>query len=487
MEISSDEEEDWISELLDNVDRDPDYLDDDVVVVVGEVSHSSSTIQKQKITPSREAVKGTGADSDDDCLVLDGDPDKPVDFVDDDGNGADDLLIVGEKGQLACRDYPHSRHLCAKFPFSSTPHDKHCDLCHCYVCDSRAPCIYWGTGVSSTDHCHSTDKEEMWRIKRKCFKQGNIAAPPSQEILDTSLSMMPSCISAPKLHSNRSRRVGSHSLQSSVSKSTHMHACSTSFGTPNIIRRNQRLLPIPRVSRAHLYVNRSKQLAQVSNMLRSGGSTVGCQLGASHPKFKRSGSSQSSFTIVNQSINASCNNPQMHALNQPRIRSPQVILGEDIGNRRWQDLLAAIDSAELDALPDSSHSNDSSVFPNFQEHAQFQPYDQSLPNMNQKTHQSWNHTPNTTNPDLSADFNWFNTTSNSTPQQLLAADPIVRNGQPSEPLVFSQQESAFLESLAYSLDHQSVPGIATDPLLSDLDPATIVHELEGTWPGLHQL
>jgi hypothetical protein len=29
--------------------------------------------------------------------------------------------------QIACRDYPHPRHLCAKHPFSSTPHDRHCD------------------------------------------------------------------------------------------------------------------------------------------------------------------------------------------------------------------------------------------------------------------------------------------------------------------------------------------------------------------------
>lgn len=30
--------------------------------------------------------------------------------------------------QVACRDYPHPRHLCAKFPFSSTQHESRCDM-----------------------------------------------------------------------------------------------------------------------------------------------------------------------------------------------------------------------------------------------------------------------------------------------------------------------------------------------------------------------
>ncbi|KAE8662722.1 caffeic acid 3-O-methyltransferase-like [Hibiscus syriacus] len=47
-------------------------------------------------------------------------------------NDGDELSMVAERGQVACRDYPHSRHLCLQFPFDSTPHDKHCDLCYCY-------------------------------------------------------------------------------------------------------------------------------------------------------------------------------------------------------------------------------------------------------------------------------------------------------------------------------------------------------------------
>jgi len=39
--------------------------------------------------------------------------------------------------------------------------------CHCYVCDSPAPCLKWGDGLSTTDHCHATDKSEIWKTLRQ--------------------------------------------------------------------------------------------------------------------------------------------------------------------------------------------------------------------------------------------------------------------------------------------------------------------------------
>ncbi|KAL4310213.1 hypothetical protein GQ457_01G051710 [Hibiscus cannabinus] len=38
--------------------------------------------------------------------------------------------------------------------------------CHC---DMRAPCCYWSSGISNTDHCHATNKEEIWRTLRNSF------------------------------------------------------------------------------------------------------------------------------------------------------------------------------------------------------------------------------------------------------------------------------------------------------------------------------
>lgn len=113
--------------------------------------------------------------------------------------------------QIACRDFPHSRHLCSNLPFSATSHVKHCIMvsnrhfhalmfwgiqyvkhdrnatdtislmaccilvfqmqCHCFVCDAPAPCKYWGNSTSADDHCHATDKESKWTYMRQIFKK----------------------------------------------------------------------------------------------------------------------------------------------------------------------------------------------------------------------------------------------------------------------------------------------------------------------------
>uniref|UniRef100_A0ACD5UQE9 Uncharacterized protein n=1 Tax=Avena sativa TaxID=4498 RepID=A0ACD5UQE9_AVESA len=118
---------------------------------------------------------------DEDCVVLDSDPDGAVAVGEENGSAgfggsSDDLLIVAEKGQVACRDFPHPRHLCSILPFISTSHFKHCSMCYCFVCDAPAPCIYWGTGVWTDDHCHGTDKEMRWKILRQAIKCGPLPA-----------------------------------------------------------------------------------------------------------------------------------------------------------------------------------------------------------------------------------------------------------------------------------------------------------------------
>ncbi|KAK8935671.1 hypothetical protein KSP39_PZI013529 [Platanthera zijinensis] len=105
---------------------------------------------------------------DDDCLILEGVSESAAtcsEYTELGGELLDEMLIVGEKGQFACRDYPHPRYLCATFLFSMTPHKKHCDLCHCYVCDSPAPCKYWES------HCNSTHKEITWRAERQSLRR----------------------------------------------------------------------------------------------------------------------------------------------------------------------------------------------------------------------------------------------------------------------------------------------------------------------------
>ncbi|XP_016485083.1 RPM1 interacting protein 13-like isoform X1 [Nicotiana tabacum] len=105
-----------------------------------------------------------------DCFILDFDPYDPVDISKlsvSKNLDAFDLSVVAEKGQVACRDYPHSRHVCVKHPFDKTPHENYCEWCYCYVCDVAAPCKYW-TGVSA--HCHAMDNE-AWKNQRKATRK----------------------------------------------------------------------------------------------------------------------------------------------------------------------------------------------------------------------------------------------------------------------------------------------------------------------------
>ncbi|CAH1431886.1 unnamed protein product [Lactuca virosa] len=172
----------WIAELLDEVNGGDcgagyhDGSDDsDEVVLVSEVLPSRRP-RKKPTSKSSSLIE-----LDDECVVLDHDPGKPKEVRNEDPiarseNGdddSDDLLVVSETGQVACRDYPHPRHLCIKFPFSSTPNESHCDQCYCYVCDSLAPCLYWGNGSGTIDHCQATEKIEFWKLERQNSKNIN--------------------------------------------------------------------------------------------------------------------------------------------------------------------------------------------------------------------------------------------------------------------------------------------------------------------------
>jgi hypothetical protein len=106
LEISSDEEEglkeetrssdlDWIQELLFNSDDESD-ADSDVVII-----HENKP-PELKSKSSKDAVDDDDDDGDDDdCVVLEGDPENGVTSVDEeDSTGSDELVVVGEKGQV---------------------------------------------------------------------------------------------------------------------------------------------------------------------------------------------------------------------------------------------------------------------------------------------------------------------------------------------------------------------------------------------------
>ncbi|XP_059434309.1 RPM1 interacting protein 13-like [Corylus avellana] len=108
-----------------------------------------------------------------DCFILEFDPYESIDLskftVPADADGATHLFVIAEKGQVACRDYPHSRHLCLNFPFEATPHENYCNLCYCYVCDSAAPCKYWTEPIPP--HCDASENVEGWMIQRNLRKR----------------------------------------------------------------------------------------------------------------------------------------------------------------------------------------------------------------------------------------------------------------------------------------------------------------------------
>jgi hypothetical protein len=65
--------------------------------------------------------------------------------------------------------------------------------CHCFVCDTPAPCKYWGNGASFTEHCHATDKEGQWKELRQAFKCKRMPAsgPEKHQSVTCSTMMSP--------------------------------------------------------------------------------------------------------------------------------------------------------------------------------------------------------------------------------------------------------------------------------------------------------
>eukprot|EP00252_Welwitschia_mirabilis_P023489 TRINITY_DN6647_c0_g1_i1.p1 TRINITY_DN6647_c0_g1~~TRINITY_DN6647_c0_g1_i1.p1 ORF type:complete len:543 (+),score=97.12 TRINITY_DN6647_c0_g1_i1:333-1961(+) len=177
LDSSDDENDDTVRHL--KARTQPSSLDDDVIIIEKPFEEPIWRSKRRK----REKV----VDYSEDCVVLEGDPDKGHSDTATLDNNSDDLVVTAEKGPVACRDFPHSRHLCVKFPFTSTPHEMFCQLCHCYACDKPAPCALWGKGNLDSDHCHASDKEEKWKRERTAIKMSKV--PSSLTNINTLLSI----------------------------------------------------------------------------------------------------------------------------------------------------------------------------------------------------------------------------------------------------------------------------------------------------------
>ncbi|TXG48496.1 hypothetical protein EZV62_024371 [Acer yangbiense] len=118
----------------------------------------------------------------DDCFVLDFDPYNDTINLHDpqntthvhDGHGdndKEDICIIADKVTLqenvACRDYPHPRNLCYKFPFDTTLHSDYCEQCYCYVCETVAPCDFWSSVDGCEEsHCNASEDKCYWTNQR---------------------------------------------------------------------------------------------------------------------------------------------------------------------------------------------------------------------------------------------------------------------------------------------------------------------------------
>ncbi|RRT83335.1 hypothetical protein B296_00002057 [Ensete ventricosum] len=277
--------------------------------------------------------------------------------------------------QFACRDYPHPRHLCAHFPFSSSPHEKFCDLvspihsvqklCHCYVCDSPAPCSCWGNGDKSTDHCHSTDKEERWKYLRQYFKQIKLESMLPQKPTDNPTSnITPFQDPVPLCYSNL------NPLSVPSSRSNSLQTCSaTSISNSNTINQRNHYQPTilscswqrlgQRPTKSYSF-NPNVQYIQRESRVADALTT---QLMNSHRRFKRAGTMQNRFTSLNNRLHntiASSNHTSSAVLQKSTYatRTSQKPRSPQVGQPRYEDMLVTSPGASADQM----QANISSLF-----------------------------------------------------------------------------------------------------------------------------
>lgn len=112
--------------------------------------------------------------------------------------------------------------------------------CHYFVCDSPAPCIYWGNGVSLSDHYHATNKDEIWKAQRKSFKKLNTTTLPLQKLPVLEHQFPP--IQNPQQIFHRNQAHLTHILVQPVRATAH--PCSTT-STTTAYAYTRRLYPDP--------------------------------------------------------------------------------------------------------------------------------------------------------------------------------------------------------------------------------------------------
>ncbi|XP_017969657.1 PREDICTED: uncharacterized protein LOC18613038 [Theobroma cacao] len=494
---------DWLSEVLEAVDKGFDESDE--VVVVGEVN-------PKKSKSCNSTVRKVVDDDDDDCVVLEGDPDKALSDINDPQEDSDELLIVGQKGQIACRDFPHPRHDCAKFPFSSTSHEQHCELCHCFVCDMRAPCSYWYSGISKSDHCHATDKEEMWKTLRKNFRLGrNVPVPVS--VSKAAVTSHPTAV--PQLNQASRHDIIRLTSQSQVSRLTSTRAAGNCIPQnhvprPSIIRSCSSSTRYgnpynPSVGSRHALNKNTMQSRSVSQQLLGVHNTVirrdrGVKLSNLGSQFVSSNTmSKRLDTGITSAMNRTAYVPSENitsAHGSHYQQNPASVTTSNDGNPiGWSNVCSG---SNLGAYTHQSSSQPSmdSVFTNSAP-SQSSLYSQFVPQSNE--HQDANQLQNLNQPATNYgfsdfDFNWVNNISQSNQKSSVDHLQLQTTGPTNEEEIFkevNERDKSYYELDSLFFDNHSIPeGSVTAELSApspehiSFDTGMLFFDIDTSWDQL---
>lgn len=187
--------------------------------------------------------------------------------------------------------------------------------CHCYVCDSLAPCLKWGSGFLSTDHCHANDKTEIWKIQRKNFKLGYSSPLPASTNHGNSVRAV-----RPRCNDFRQRNIMRLSpnsmLKNQASRSIAMLTCSSL----NSIPQNQASRPTAmRKFSPSPNSSLQNQVSRLNNIpLYSTSTNLTIPNGANHGRCPESGSTLVRNTYQPHSLQRQSLGVRSHAIQKER-------------------------------------------------------------------------------------------------------------------------------------------------------------------------
>jgi hypothetical protein len=167
--------------------------------------------------------------------------------------------------------------------------------CHCYVCESLAPCLHWSTEISSIGHCHATDKEEFWKIQRKSFKLEKNAPLPALKATDNSLPIaFPQFKGAQPLDLIR---LAPNSMQHNQGSRPAIIRCPSlpNYTLPNIISQGRSQQPASALAKSRFHI--PQNLLGVRNNVTQRDRVPSVGTLGPHAMFKRTGTVRGALPI----------------------------------------------------------------------------------------------------------------------------------------------------------------------------------------------